>query len=90
MPDAPTLNRKYFINLRDEALVDYLKDIKKAPDKRGWNAFIKQQIPSKRDVTANCQSYLKSLNDTCMALEHDQIWEEEDERDPGLKGNAAN
>ena len=89
MPDAPTLNRKYFIDLRDEALHEYLKDIKKAPEKRGWNAFMKQQIPSKRDVTANCQSYLKSLNDTCMALEHDQIWDDEDESDPGLKGSAA-
>tara|TARA_Y100000296_G_scaffold67751_1_gene80560 strand:- start:320 stop:592 length:273 start_codon:yes stop_codon:yes gene_type:complete len=89
MSEIIKLTREYFMKLRDKAIVDYLADIKDAPVKRGWNAFLRQQIPSQRDVTAKCQSYLKSLNDTCVALGHDAIWEEEDETDPGLQGSPA-
>ena len=89
MTDIIRLTREYFIGLRDKAIVDYLGEVKTAPVKRGWNAFLRQSIPSKRDVTASCQAYLKSLNDMCIALDHKPIWEEEDESDPGLQGSAA-
>ena len=89
MSDIIKLTCEYFIGLRDKAIVDYLGEVKTAPVKRGWNAFLRQSIPSKRDVTAACQAYLKSLNDMCIALDHDTIWEVEDESDPGLQGKPA-
>ena len=89
MSEIIKLTREYFIGLRDKAIVDYLGDVKAAPVKRGWNAFLRQSIPSKRDVTAACQAYLKSLNDMCISLEHKPIWVTEDESDPGLKGKPA-
>ena len=86
---TPKLGRQYFIDLRNKAIVDYLEEVKSAPVKRGWNAFLRQSIPSKRDVTAACQALLKSYNDMCISLEHKPIWDVEDEADPGLKGKPV-
>ena len=83
------LNREYFIKKRDKKLASYLDELESAPVKREWNSFLKQQIPSQRDVTAKCQQYLQNLNTVCVSLNHKHIWKPEDESDPGLQGESV-
>ena len=83
------LNREYFIKKRNKKLTSYLDELESAPVKREWNSFLKQQIPSQRDVTAKCQQYLQNLNTVCVSLNHKPIWNTEDESDPGLSGGPV-
>ena len=83
------LNREYFIKKRNKKLTSYLDELESAPVKRGWNSFLKIQIPSQRDVTAACQQYLQNLNTVCVSLNHKPIWNTEDENDPGLAGGPV-
>ena len=89
------LNREYFIKKRNKKLASYLDELESAPVKRGWNSFLKQQIPSQRDVTAACQQYLQNLNTVFVSLKDSNgknlkpIWEQEPEDDPGLAGRPV-
>ena len=89
------LNRAYFMKKRDEKLAAYLDELESAPVKREWNSFLKQQIPSQRDVTAKCQQYLQNLNTVCVSLKDSKgknlkpIWEQEPDDDPGLAGGPV-
>ena len=89
------LNREYFIKKRNKKLTSYLDELESAPVKRGWNSFLKIQIPSQRDVTAACQQYLQNLNTVCVSLKDSKgkhlkpIWEQEPEEDRGLQGEAV-
>ena len=81
-------SREDFIAERKKVLYEYWRSFKVAPVKRGYNRLSGQQVPSKRDLTAACTANLRELNNICITSNFDPIWNDPDDEEVKLEGEA--